>query len=124
MKTVAIIGANNDRSKYANMAVRAFQGAGYHVYPVNPAFEKVENLPCFKTITDVPVVPDIVSVYVGPTRLLPLLPLIAERGCGELWMNPGTTSAEVLNEVQRLGLKSQQLCSIIAVGYSPSQLAG
>ena len=122
MKTVAIIGANNDRSKYANMAVRAFQGAGYQVFPVNPAFEKVEELTCYKKITDVPVVPDVISVYVGPPRLLPLLPAIAERGCGELWLNPGTTSEEVLAEAARLGLKTQQLCSIIAVGYSPAAL--
>src|SRR5688572_9300933 len=84
MKTVAIIGANNDRSKFANKAVRAFQSAGYQVFPVNPAFEKVEELECFKDIEKVPVAPDVVSVYVGPTRLLPLLPAIAKRGCGEL----------------------------------------
>ncbi|MEO5804759.1 MAG: CoA-binding protein, partial [Verrucomicrobiota bacterium] len=31
MKTVAVIGASTNRSKYGNKAVRAFQQAGYKV---------------------------------------------------------------------------------------------
>ena len=122
MKTVAIIGAHTDRSKYSNKAVRAFQKAGYSVFQVNPAFETVEGFPCFKTIGDVPETPQITSVYLGPARLLPILPEIARKGCGELWLNPGTTSPEVLAEVEKLGLKSRQLCSIIEVGSSPGSL--
>ncbi|MDB6054669.1 MAG: CoA-binding domain protein [Verrucomicrobiales bacterium] len=122
MKTVAVIGANNDRSKYGNKAVRAFQKAGYQVYPVHPAQNVVENLPCFKSIKDLPVRPILVSVYVGPERLLQLLPDIAERGCDELWLNPGTESSAVLQKARELGLKVKETCSIIEVGYSPALL--
>src|SRR5215510_9358896 len=36
MKTVAIIGASNNRAKFGNKAVRAFVQQGCMVYPVNP----------------------------------------------------------------------------------------
>ncbi|MFN7139643.1 MAG: CoA-binding protein [Limisphaerales bacterium] len=120
MKTVAVIGASNDRSKFGNKAVRAFQRAGYKVFPVHPAQTEVEQLPCFKTIRDVPERPHLVSVYVGPERLLQILPDIAARECDELWLNPGTVSEEVLVKAKELGLKTRELCSIIAVGSSPS----
>ncbi len=122
MKSVAVIGASNDRSKFANKAVRAFQRAGYKVFPVHPALSEVEQLPCYKSITDVPEKPTLVSIYVGPERLLQILPDIATRGCDELWLNPGTVSGDVLSKARELGLKANQLCSIIAVGSSPSQL--
>ena len=122
MKTVAVIGASNDRTKYANKAVRAFRSAGYEVFPVHPAHAKVEGLPCYKTIGDVPQRPNIVSVYVGPERLLQLLPQIAAKGCEELWLNPGTESDAVLREARRLELNPVQTCSIIAVGSSPALL--
>jgi len=122
MKTVAVIGASNDRTKYANKAVRAFQRAGYQVYPVHPAHAEVEQLPCYKTIRDVPEKPSVISVYVGPDRLLQLLPDIAARGCDELWLNPGTVSGEVLAAAKDLGLKTVELCSIIAVGFLPAEL--
>ena len=32
------------------------------------------------------------------------LPEIAHRGCDELWLNPGTESAQVVDEAERLGL--------------------
>ena len=95
MKTVAIIGASNNRNKYGNKAVRAFLRQGYTVYPVNLRETKVEGLPAFQTVQDVPVRPEKISVYLPPPLVLQVLPEIAARGCDELWLNPGTESEEV-----------------------------
>jgi predicted CoA-binding protein len=122
MKSVAIIGASKDRSKYGNKAVRAFLQQGYKVYPVNPNEKEIEGLTAFERIVDVPERPGMVSVYVRPGILLTLLPEIAAKGCDELWLNPGTESYEVLAEAERLGLNVIQACSIVGVGVSPSRL--
>jgi len=122
MKSVAIIGASKDRSKYGNKAVRAFKQQGYKVYPINPKETEIEGLLVFKRIGDVPERPDMVSVYVPPAILKTLLPEIAAKGCDELWLNPGTESDEVLAEAERLGLNVIQACSIVGVGISPNRL--
>src|SRR6185436_274039 len=96
MKTVAIVGASNDRHKFGNKAVRAFLQQGYEVYPVNPGATEIEGLPAFRNIRDVPVRPHMISVYLPPPVLLKVLPDIAAKGCDELWLNPGTESDEVL----------------------------
>src|SRR6185436_3976855 len=102
MKTVAIIGASNNRAKFGNKAVRAFQQQGYTVYPVNPKESEIEGLSAYPSIRNVPVRPQMVSVYLPPRVLLKLLPDIAARGCDELWLNPGTESDPVLAEAGRL----------------------
>jgi predicted CoA-binding protein len=122
MPTVAVIGASNDRSKYGNKALRAFRQRGYTVYPVNPNETTVEGLAAFPSIKDVPVRPEMITVYVRPPVLLKLLPDIAARGCDELWLNPGTESEEVLAEAERLKLNVIQACSIVGVGVSPASL--
>lgn len=122
MKTIAIIGASNDRSKFGNKAVRAFRQQGYQVFPVNPKEETVEGLPAFKSISAVPGRPQLISVYLPPPVLLKVLPDIAAKGCDELWLNPGTESAEVLAEAERLQLNVVQACSIVGVGVSPANL--
>ena len=122
MKTVAIIGASNDRNKFGNKAVRAFLQQGYAVWPVNPKAEIIEGLLAFKSIRNVPGRPDKVSVYLPPAALLTVLPDIAAQGCDELWLNPGTESDTVLTEADRLGLNVIQACSIVGVGISPNQL--
>ena len=122
MKTVAIIGASNDRRKFGNKAVRAFLKQGYTVYPVNPKETEVEGLPAYRTIAEVPTKPHMVSVYLPPPVLVKLLPDIAAKGCEELWLNPGTESDDVLAAAERLGLNIIQACSIVGVGVSPSLL--
>lgn len=74
MKTIAIIGASGDRQKFGNKAVRAFRQQGYQVYPVNPKAAAIEGLPAFKSIAEVPVRPQLISVYLPPAVLLKVLP--------------------------------------------------
>ena len=119
MKTAAVIGASNDRTRYGNMAVRAFRRAGYEVFPVNPTEPEIEGLKAFPTVKDIPNELDTVTIYVRPAVLVKLLPEIAEKGCKDLWLNPGTVSDTVLAEVKRLGLNALQGCSILAIGQSP-----
>ena len=122
MKSVAILGASTDRAKFGNKAVRAFLQQGFTVYPVNPREAEIESVKCFRTISEVPVRPQMVSVYLPPPVLLKVLPEIAAKGCDELWLNPGTESDEVLSEVERLGLTVVRACSILGVGVSPGIL--
>jgi len=122
MKTIAIVGASADRNKFGNKAVRAFQRQGWQVFPVNPKETQIEGLPAFASIAEIPVRPDLVSVYLPPTVLLKMLPAIAAKGCDELWLNPGTESPEVLTEAERLGLNVIQACSIVGIGISPEEL--
>ncbi len=122
MKTVAIIGASSDRSKYGNKAVRAFQSQGYRVFPVNPRETQIEGIPAFQRVGEVPERPGTISVYLPPSVLLKLLPEIQARGCDELWLNPGTESPEVLAEAARLGLNVIQACSIVGIGLSPHDM--
>ena len=122
MKTIAIIGASNDPRKYGNKAVRAYLQQGYTVYPVNIHEDRIEGLPAFRSIRDVPARPQMVSVYLPPALTLRVLPDIAAKGCDELWLNPGTESDEVLAEAARLGLNVIQACSIVGVGLSPESL--
>ena len=122
MPTVAVIGASSDRNKFGNKALRAFQQRGYTVYPINPNEAEVEGLRTYKSVTEVPEDLKLITVYVRPQVLLGLLPEIAQKGCEELWLNPGTESDAVLQATERLKLNTIQGCSILAIGVSPASL--
>jgi len=122
MQSVVILGASTDRAKFGNKAVRAFHQQGWTVYPVNPKESVIEGLPCFRSLAEVPVRPQRVSVYLPPPVLLKVLSDIAAKGCDELWLNPGTESDAVLAEAERLRLNVVQACSIVGIGVSPATL--
>ena len=117
MPTVAILGASADRSKFGNKAVRAFLARGYTVYPINPKGGEVEGLSVYKSLGEIPagVKLDRISVYLPPAVGLKTLPEIAVRGCGELWLNPGSESDELIARARELGLETVVACSLIDV---------
>jgi predicted CoA-binding protein len=117
---VAIIGASNDREKFGNTAVRAFVAHGHAVYPVNLRATKIEGLPVFRSITDIPVDLDMTLMYVPPEVTLRLLPAIARKGPGELYLNPGSEDDAVIARARELGLDAILACSIVAIGDRPA----
>ncbi|MBL9139710.1 MAG: CoA-binding protein [Verrucomicrobiales bacterium] len=119
MKSIAILGASQDPTKFGNKAVRGFRQKGWTVFPINPKTPVIEGLRTFASIKDVPTRPNLVSVYLPPTVAIQVLPAVAEVGCDELWLNPGADSPEVLALAERLGLNVIQACSLVGHGLSP-----
>ena len=120
--TIAIVGASQDRSKFGNKAVRAFRDEGWDVYPVNPGLTEVEGIPAYPDLTSVPVeYLDRVSLYVPPRVGLDVIKKVAMKHVGELWLNPGTASPELVSRARALGLNVIQGCSIVDIGRLPSE---
>ena len=120
--SVAVVGASTDRSKYGNKAVRAFRNAGFDVYPIHPRAVEVEGLIAYPSLSKLPVERlDRVSFYVPPGVGLKVLDQLAGKKVGELWLNPGAESPELVARAEALGLNVIQACSILAVGEHPGR---
>lgn len=111
--TVAIVGASSDPTKYSHQSVLAHLRAGFEVYPVHPRAETIAGLRCYRSVKDIPVDLDRVSLYVPPAIGVHLLPEIAAKGCRELWVNPGAESPELMQRAAELGLNAIYACSYL-----------
>ncbi len=121
-QTVVVLGASPDRTKYGNKAVRAFQRQGYTVIPVHPREAEIEGLKAYPSILDVPGPIDMVTVYLPPAVGERVIEDVARKGAGEVWLNPGADSPELVSRARALGLKAIVACSIRGVGEDPSDL--
>jgi predicted CoA-binding protein len=121
MKTVAVIGASNNRRKFGNKALRAFSAAGYHAVPITPKHATVEGVTAYPTVLDYPQPIDMATVYVPPAIGLQLLDGLARKGITEVWFNPGSESPAVIARARALGLQPIQACSIVGIGMSPAE---
>ena len=122
-KTVAIVGASNDRSKFGNKALRAFQAEGYTVIPINPHEAQVEGMKAYASVLDVPGPIDMATVYVQPEVGMSLLTEFERKQIPEIWVNPGAESDELMAEARRRGLNVIFACSIVGIGRSPAQFS-
>jgi predicted CoA-binding protein len=120
-KSVAVIGASNNRSKFGNKAVRAYLKQGFTVYAINPHESSIEGQATFASVLDVPGPIDMATVYVQPRVGVKVMEEIAKKGIPEVWLNPGADAPEVVARADALGVRTIQACSIIGIGDSPSR---
>ena len=119
-KTVAVVGASRDRSKFGNKAVRAFRDAGWTVFPIHPTLKEVEGLVAYPNLESLPEARlDQVTFYVPPRVGIGILDEVAKKQVGQVWLNPGSESPELVARAETLGLEVIQACSIIGAGQHP-----
>ena len=121
-RSIAIVGACNDRKRFGNKAVRAFVEQGWKVYPVHPTKTEIEGLPAFKSVLDIPGPVDEASLYIQPPKIKPVLDEIARKGIKTVWFNPGTEDPEALEYAEELRLDHVIGCSIVGLGIDPHKL--
>ena len=120
--TVAVVGASADRSKYGNKAVRAYVMQGYEVFPVNPKESQIEGLTVYRSVSEIPVGLDRVTVFLPPALGIKVVEEIARKGTQELFLNPGSESDELIEKARTLGLNVIVACSISNIGMHPEEI--
>jgi predicted CoA-binding protein len=115
-----VVGASNNRSKFGNKAVRAYSRHGHVVIPVNLREDRIEGIAAWRDVRDAPGPIDRVLFYVPPDVGVKFLERLAERGdVGELWLNPGSESDELIGVARRLGFDPIQACAIVNMDQRP-----
>jgi uncharacterized protein len=118
-RTVAVIGASNDRHKFGNKALRAFEHRGYTVIPINPHESVIEGHRAYPSVLDVAGPIDLATVYVPPDIGVTVMDELARKGIRDVWLNPGADDSSVVARAKALGLNAIQACSIIGIGERP-----
>jgi predicted CoA-binding protein len=103
-KTIAVVGASADESKFAHEIPRYLQSQGYRIVPVNPRGGVILGEPVASSLDDVEGPVDVVDVF----RPADEAPAIAEQaieiGARVLWLQLGIASAEAKHLAEAAGL--------------------
>jgi len=76
----------------------------------------VEGDPCYKDLSSLPKLPDVVNMVVSPKRAKPVLEEAARLGIRYVWFQPGTYDDEVMEVAKELGLETVLACVLVATG--------
>lgn len=114
-KVWAVIGANQNQEKYGNMIYRKLRSRGYTVYAVNPIYDTVEGDACYKDLASLPQVPDVIDMVVTPKRTIKFVEEAASLGIQNVWLQPGTYDAAVLELLKQKELTYVEACVLVAL---------
>lgn len=71
-RAIAIVGASDDPSRIGGLTIRFLRQHGYNgkIFPVNPKYKKIANLPCFPALADIPEAVDLALVVIPRKSVL------------------------------------------------------
>jgi predicted CoA-binding protein len=104
-KTVAIVGAspNPARSSYF-VATYLQQSSDYELYFVNPNATEILGQPVYKSLADLPVVPDIVDVFRRGSDIPSVIDDVVAVGAKTVWVQLGIWNEEAAYYGESKGL--------------------
>jgi len=116
----AVVGASNDRTKYGNRVLRAYQRKGWRVYPVNPREPEIEGLTAYPDLKSLPEKPRGVSIITPPAVTERVVQDAANAGARFVWMQPGAESPEAIRAARERGLEviADGSCFLVETRFS------
>lgn len=114
-KVWAVVGANENPDKYGNMIYKKLKARGYKVYPVNPNYETIEGDKCYKNLSSLPEVPEVIDMVVSPKRGKEVIEEASNIGVKNIWLQPGTYDNQLMSLIDSKGLNAVQACVLVAL---------
>lgn len=103
-KIWAVIGATPNKEKTANRIYHTLLSHGYETYAVNPGYEEMDDgSKCYKSLQDLPKVPDCVDFVIPPAVTLETLEAMDPKITPNIWLQPGTYNDEIVEYAEKKG---------------------
>jgi predicted CoA-binding protein len=112
-ENVVVLGASPNEDRYANKAMKMLLEYGHRPIPVNPGFDEILGLRCYKSITDVPGPVDTVTLYLGEARSEPLIADILAAKPRRIIFNPGAENEQLAEEARANGIEALEACTLV-----------
>jgi len=100
----AVAGASHQRHKFGNQIFRALTEQFATVYPLNPVAQTVEGVPAFKTLSNLPLVPESVCIVTPPAVTLAIVQEAMTLGVRSIWIQPGAMHCVVKDLAKSVGI--------------------
>jgi len=111
---IAVVGVSDDASKYGHKIFRDLLNAGYPVKGVNPKGGFVLGHNIYKSLSEMESRPELVITVVPPSATVGVVEECNKLGIKNVWLQPGSESAEALEKAGSYGIKTITACFMVA----------
>ncbi len=105
-KSYAVVGATENKDKWGWKILKSLKDAGLEVFPVNPKYDEIDGMACYKDLDSIPKIPSMVITVVPPKVTLEVLTKCSELGIKQVWMQPGSESEEAIEFCNKNDIKA------------------
>ena len=107
VKTIAMVGASPDKTKFSYGVLRVLHETGYEMIPINPrpGLRDIRGLRVYPDLTSIEQPVDMVEVFRKPSDLMGIAQEAIQIGAKVLWGQIGVVNHEAARVAEDAGLK-------------------
>ena len=103
-KRIAVVGLSDDPSRPSYGVSNYMRSAGKEILPVNPKYEAVMGLKCYRTLEEVPGPVEVVNVFRRPKACDDVVRSAIAIGAKGVWLQSGIRNDEAKRLAEEAGL--------------------
>ena len=104
LRTVAVIGMSKHSSKAAHYVPKYLIDNGYDVTPVNPTAEKILNISCYDSVSEIEGSVDIIDVFRPSEQISSIIRDCIEKKPKVIWLQEGIHDFESEELARKAGI--------------------
>ena len=104
LQTVAVIGMSKHSSKAAHYVPKYLIDNGYDVTPVNPTAEKILNISCYDSVSEIEGPVDIIDVFRPSEQISSIIGDCIEKKPKVIWLQEGIHDFESEELARKAGI--------------------
>lgn len=110
---VAVLGASNKPDRYSYKAVMLLKETGHTPYPVHPALKEIEGIPVSASLRDLPVTPDVITLYLSAANQAAIADDILASKPRRVIFNPGAENPALAGRLHAAGIEPLNACTLV-----------
>jgi hypothetical protein len=103
-RTVAVVGATDDRQKAAFYVPAYLRGHGYEILPIHPELDRLMNRPAYPSLAAISVPIDVVLIYRRSEKTPPVVEEAIAARAKAVWMPIGVVNDDAAALARAAGL--------------------
>ena len=117
VKTIAMVGASGDKTKFSYGVLRQLSEIGYDILPINPnpAIKEIRGLRVYRSLKEIEKQIDMVEVFRPANELYGIAEQAIEVGAKVLWGQIGVYDDRAADLAEAAGLKVVMNLSLIHI---------
>ncbi|MCX7903120.1 MAG: CoA-binding protein [Caloramator sp.] len=104
-KVWAVVGSVSNKEKFAYKIYNFLKNKGYRVYAVDPKGLDVDGEKSYKSLLDLPEVPEAVDMVINPALGGSYVDEANQLNIKYIWFQPGAESMELIEKAKNFGME-------------------
>ena len=106
LSKIAVVGMSSKANRPSHQIGFYLKEQGYNIYPVNPNYNKINELKCFSNLNEIKDNIDIINIFRHPDHILPIINDSIKINPKVIWFQDGVVNYEAIDLAKKNGIQT------------------